>query len=176
MSNGYVVVIGAFEDEKTAQKAYQTLEKRLKKEKDQKTMTTEITADPELILQDVAIIHRTEKGKVKMSESAEMSGKKGAAIGGAVGALLGIVSGPVGWVTLGGAVVGGLLAKRADHGLPNTTLEHLGKGLETGKAAVVAVVAEVWGDRFSDVFKELGAVVTTEGLDAGTVERLKNSA
>lgn len=173
MSNGVIVVIGAFEDEKTAKKAYQSLRKQFIEEKDRLTYTQSLKYNPDMLLQNVAVVSRTGRGKLKVKESGDMGGGKGALIGGVMGGILGLMTGPVGWVAVGGALLGGLLAKKSDPGIPNPSLEKLGKGLEKGQAAVVAVVDEPYAERFSDIFKDMGATVTTEGLDASTVERLQ---
>lgn len=173
MSHGAIVVIGAFEDGKTARKAYQTLRKKFITEKDKQTFTQSVQFDPEMILQNVAVVSRTGLGKLKVKESGDMGGGKGALIGGVLGGIFGVMTGPVGWVAIGGALLGGMLAKKSDPGIPNPSLEKLGKGLEKGQAAVVAVVDEQYAERFSDIFTDLGATVTTEGLDESTVERLQ---
>jgi uncharacterized membrane protein len=90
-----------------------------------------------------------------------------------MGGILGLITGPFGWVAIGGAVVGGLLARKSDPGISNPSLENLGKGLEKGQAAIVAVVDEAFAEQFTDMFKQMGALTTIESLDESTVERLR---
>jgi uncharacterized membrane protein len=173
MSNGVIVLIGAFEDEKTAKNAYQSLRKKLVKAKEQQTFTESYQFDPDMVLQNVAVVSRSSKGKLKVKESGDMAGGKGALIGGVMGGILGLMTGPVGWVAIGGAAIGGLLAKKSDPGISNSSLEKLGKGLEKGQAAIVAVVDEAYAEQFTDMFKQMGAQTTLESLDESTVERLR---
>jgi uncharacterized membrane protein len=112
--------------------------------------------------------------KVKIKESKDMGGGKGAVIGGAIGALTSLLFPPaIVLTTVGGAIIGGLGAKLHDANLASGTLKHLGKGLSEGSAAIVAVVDENMVPQATDALKHLGATVSTEGLDDDTVNRLK---
>jgi len=175
MGYGVSVIVAAFEDEKSAKNAYQKLRKRLIDEKDKLTYAGSLSYEPDMLLQNVAVVSRTGRGKLKVKESGDMGGGKGALIGGVLGGIFGLMTGPVGWVAVGGALIGGLLAKKSDSGIPNPSLKKLGEGLEKGQAAVVAVVDEQYGERLTDIFKDLGAVVTAEGLEESTVARLQES-
>jgi uncharacterized membrane protein len=175
MGYGVNVIVASFEDEKTAKSAYQKLRKRLLDEKEKQTFSGSLSYEPDMLLQNVAVVSRTSRGRLKVKESDDMGGGKGALIGGVLGGIFGLMTGPVGWVAVGGALIGGLLAKKSDPGIPNPSLQKLGDGLEKGQAAVVAVVDERYGERMTDIFKDLGAVVTTEGLDESIVERLQES-
>ncbi len=57
-----------------------------------------------------------------------------------VGAIDGVIAGPVGWVALGGAAIGGLVAKLKDGGFDNSRLEQWGAQLKPGTSALVAVI------------------------------------
>ncbi len=173
MSNGVVVLVSAFDDEKKARKAYQLLRNKLLKMKEQQTFSESYEFDPDMVLQNVAVVSRTNKSKLRVKESGDMSGGKGALIGGVLGGIFGLMTGPVGWVTIGGAVIGGLIARKSDPGIPNPSLEKLGKGLEKGHAAIVAVVDENYAVQFTDMFNQMGAQTTLESLDDSTVERLR---
>ncbi len=96
-----------------------------------------------------------------------MGGGKGAVIG---GVLAGIVTG--GLSIVGGALIGGLIAKFHDAALPNKELKALGAALPDGQDAVLAVVDQASGDKVTDMLKKAGATATTLNLDADTVARL----
>ena len=114
-----------------------------------------------------AVIIRRDGDKVKVKETKDMGGGKGAVIG---GVLAGIATG--GLSILAGAVAGGLVAKLHDANLSNKELKALGQALPDGQDAVLAVVDQASGDKVTDMLKKAGAVATTVNLDADTVARL----
>jgi uncharacterized membrane protein len=156
MDEGYAVVVGAFKDEATASEVYATLKH---------TSSTDW-------LKDVAIVVR-DGDRIKVQESEDTGASRGSLYGGVIGALVGVFAGPLGWAALGGALIGGLVAKFRDTGLPDKSLKHLGEALQAGQAAIVALVRADLADRTVTDLQSWGAVVTTEGLDAETVERLR---
>ncbi len=117
-------------------------------------------------LKDAAIVRR-DGDKVKVKETKDMGGGKGAVIG---GVLAGIATG--GLSILAGAVGGGLIAKLHDANLSNKDLKALGQALPEGQDAVLAVVDEASGDKVTEMLKQAGAVATTVNLDADTLARL----
>ena len=64
-------------------------------------------------IEDAAILVKDADGKLRIKETADMGGGKGAVIGGVLGGVVGLLAGPIGWAALGGAVIGGLAAKIA---------------------------------------------------------------
>jgi uncharacterized membrane protein len=153
------MIVAAFENEAAADDAYNQLKRSAN--------------NP--WLDDVAVIvHHGHKVKIK--ESRDMGGGKGAVVGGAIGALTGLLFPPALLLTTAaGAVIGGIGAKLHDANLASGTLKHLGEGLSEGSAAIVAVVNENLVPQATDALKRLGATVSTEGLDADTVSRLKTA-
>jgi len=114
-----------------------------------------------------AVIVRRDGDKVKVKETKDMGGGKGAVIG---GVLAGIFTG--GLSIVGGALIGGLIAKFHDAALPNKELKALGAALPDGQDAVLAVVDQASGDKVTEMLKKAGATATTVNLDADTVARL----
>jgi uncharacterized membrane protein len=153
--SGVLVVVGAFNDSASAEAAYKELKR----------------GDNAVWLQDVAVVQRADS-KVKFKESQDAGFGKGAVAGALVGALAGLFTGGIAWVALGGAAIGGIVAKAHDANLTNVSLQKLGESLKAGEAAIVAVVDENMVPQASDALKNLGATVTTEGLDDETVARL----
>ena len=142
-------VIAIFEDDDKAKAALDVLEK-----------------DESLGMRRGAVIRHTEDGKVKIHETDDMSGGKGAAIGGAVGAAFGIIAGPAAIVTGAiGAGIGGLLAGLSDGGIPDHKLEEIGDALKPGMSAVAAVVDLNSYEKAKEAVMAAGAFALTEVPD-----------
>ena len=154
------VVVAAFQQEGAAKAALKEL-KALKREK--------------LIgIQNAAVIHKDQKGKIHIKETAEMGGGKGSVIGGVAGAAIGLIAGPALVVPAAvGALVGGLTAKLRDVGFSNKRLEALGEGLQPGTSAIIAVVEHKWVAQLEKEMEEVGADLVTAGLAADIAAQLE---
>ncbi len=152
MSNSpYEVVLAVFEDEATAKKAYNDLQKA---EKDKK-----------FDLENIVLISKGADGKINLKEAAEkITGEVG--IGALVGGALGLLAGPVGFITLGaaGAALGGISAKLDDVGFDDERLRNLGEELEPGSSAILAVLESVYSEKLTQELKKHGARVAVEDL------------
>lgn len=88
---------------------------------------------------DVAVISRSEDGKLHIKDLGEMGTGRAATIGGAIGAAIGILAGPAG-VVMGGATgawIGGIAAATTDTGIPDSDLEQIGAMIHSGCSALV---------------------------------------
>ncbi len=99
----------------------------------------EANANQGIALTDAAVVRRTDEGKLEIHETEDISGKRGAAVGGILGGVLGIIAGPAGVVAGAavGAAVGGAAASVFDTGIPHKQLETIGASLEPHHAALV---------------------------------------
>jgi uncharacterized membrane protein len=88
-----------------------------------------------------------------------MHGGQGAVTGGAIGAVVGILAGPLGVIGGGaiGAGIGGLAAKLRDSGFPDAQLKGLGEDLEPGGGAAVAMVEDDALDKAQELLKTVDA-------------------
>jgi len=128
----------------------------------------------QLTLKDAAII-RNENGKVKVKETKDMGGGKGASVGAVLAAILGLFTGLT-WVGLGAAAVtGGLVAKLHDTNLPNQELKSIGTALTAHKTVLVLVVDQGQGEAARHALTEFGAAAIVEGLDGNVVARLEEN-
>lgn len=154
------VIVAAFQDEKSASEALKVL-KQARKEK--------------LIgIQNAAVLRKDEKGKLHISETADMGGGKGAALGGVAGAAIGLIAGPALLVPAAvGALVGGLTAKLRDSGFSDTRLKTLGENLKPGSSAIVAVVEHKWVAEVEKAMAEAGAEAVTAALGADIASQLE---
>src|SRR5512136_3194381 len=160
MSDVHVqVVVAACKDENTASEAL----KALKQARNQGLIK----------IVDAAVLRKDEKGKLHIKETADMGGGKGAVIGGVAGGVIGLLVGPVGWAALGGAAIGGLVAKLHDGGFKDERLKKLGEGLGPGNSAIVAVVEHTWVREVEKELAEAGANAVTEELSADIAKQLQ---
>jgi uncharacterized membrane protein len=89
---------------------------------------------------NIAIVTMDSEGKVKFKETGDMGPGKGALVGGGVGLVLALFTGP--GAILAGAGVGALAAKLRDSGFDDSQLRGLGEDLTPGTAAIVSIVPE----------------------------------
>jgi uncharacterized membrane protein len=115
-------------------------------------------------IDDAAVLVKDSEGKVRIKETADMGGGKGAVIGGVVGGVVGLLAGPVGWAALGGSVVGGLAAKMRDGGFDDTRLKTVAEGLTPNSSAIIAVLEHKWVGELEKELRRAGADMVTEGI------------
>jgi uncharacterized membrane protein len=147
------IVVAEFNTDGAASEALKTLKNRLH-------------------LKDAAII-RNENGKVKVKETKDMGGGKGASVGVVLAAILGLFTGLT-WVGLGAAAItGGLVAKLHDANLPNKRLKSIGAALAADKSVLVLVVDAGQGHAAEQALADVGAAAIVEGLSEDIVARLE---
>ena len=153
------LIVAAFNDEKTAKEALKAL-KKAQKEKLIK-------------IENAAVLHKDEKGKLHIHETSDMGGKKGATLGGVAGAAIGLIAGPALLVPAAvGALVGGLTAKLRDSGFSDSRLQALGEGLKPGSSAIVAIVEHTWVAQVEQALAQAQADIITASISADISEQL----
>lgn len=123
----------------------------------------------------MAIIRRTTKDKVKIRESGDPGGGRGAVVGAVVGGIIGSIAGPLGAVAVGGAtgaLVGSITAKYYDSGIPQARLQIIGDALKPGTSAIVAIIEHKWVKELEKDLREAGADVMAEALSADIAKQL----
>jgi uncharacterized membrane protein len=127
-------------------------------------------------LKDTAVINKDANGKIHISESADTGGGKGAVIGGTVGAVLGLVTGP-GAILFGsaGAAVGGMAAKLHDAGISNKALKEFGETLKPGSSALVIIIESQWAKQIEKELVSAGATVLTDTLNADLASKIEDA-
>ncbi len=141
------VIVAAFDGMDSAKEAFDDL-KQLEKEKSIK-------------IENAAILRKDHDSKLHIRDVKDMTGTRGAVLGGITGAVVGVIAGPVGWVALGGAAIGGLVAKLKDGGFDNSRLEQWGDRLKPGSSGLVAVVDHLWVRDVEAALKEKARDVMT---------------
>ena len=149
------VIVAAFDGMDSAKEAFDDL-KQLEKEKSIK-------------IENAAILRKDHDSKLHIRDVKDMTGTRGVVLGGVLGGVVGVLAGPVGWVALGGAAIGGLVAKLKDGGFDNSRLEQWGDRLQPGTSALVAVVDQIW-------VREVEAALKEDARDVMTLEIGKDIA
>jgi uncharacterized membrane protein len=124
-------------------------------------------------IEDAAVLTKDADGKLRIKETADMGGGKGAVIGGVLGGVIGLLAGPVGWAALGGAVVGGLAAKLRDGGFSDARLKQIGDSLKPNTSAIIAVIEHVWVAEVERQMQQAGADTVTAALSADIAKQLE---
>jgi uncharacterized membrane protein len=124
-------------------------------------------------IQNAAVIRRDQKNKLHIKEMKDWGGGKGAAFGGALGAIVGVLAGP-GALAVGaaGALIGGLAAKLRDSGFSDVRLKTVGESLKPGTSAIVAVIEHKWVAELEQELEEAEADVITMAIAADVAEQL----
>lgn len=92
-------------------------------------------------IDEAAVLLMGEDEKLKIKETGDAGGGKGAAIGGVIGGAIGLIGGPVAIATGAlGAAIGGMAAKLSDSGFPDYQLKQIGNSLRPGMSAIVVLV------------------------------------
>lgn len=154
------LVIAVFSDEDGASRAFNQLKEAKKNNL--------------IDIKDSAVLRRDESNKLHITETGDMSGRKGAAIGGIIGATVGLIAAPAVLVAgATGALAGGLLAKLRDSGFPNERLRAIGDSLKPGTSALVAVFEHKWVTQVEQELKKYTADVMTEAIKSDIAEQLE---
>jgi uncharacterized membrane protein len=123
-------------------------------------------------IEDAAVLVKDADGKLRIKETADMGGGKGAVIGGVLGGVVGLLAGPIGWAALGGAVIGGLVAKSHDGGFSDARLKQIGDSLKPNTSAIIAVIDHTWVAEVERQMQKAGADTVTASLSADIAKQL----
>ena len=99
---------------------------------------------------DAAMAFRNDNGDVKLRQTKDMTGGKGAGIGAGVGLVAGLLlGGPIALALLGTAA-GGIAAGFGDKGIPNDMMRKLESHIQNGHALVFVQLDKTQGPAFAD--------------------------
>jgi uncharacterized membrane protein len=124
-------------------------------------------------VKEAAVLVRTADDKLEIKESHHVG--RGAVVGGVAGAVVGLITGPIGWVTVGGVAVGALAARLRDSGFPDERLRQIGEGLKPGTSALIAIVEHRWVLEVERQLREAGADLATETIRADVAAQLEEA-
>jgi uncharacterized membrane protein len=121
---------------------------------------------------DAAVLAKDSNEKLRISETADAGFGRGAMIGGVAGAAIGVLAGPIGWATLGGAAIGGLATKLHDGGFPDEKLRRFGEEMSPGASALIAIVERESSEQVQHALEGKGARVISEEVSSDLAEAL----
>lgn len=153
------VILAAFRDENGADAALEQL-KAAKKEH-------------LIAIHNVAVLRKDQEGKLHIKEPTDMGAGRGAVAGGVLGGLTGLIFGPIGLAAVGGAAIGGVIARLHDSGFKDERLRQLGENLQPGSSAILAVIEHIWVTELQAELEKAGADVVTEEIGADIAAQLK---
>ena len=147
---GFQLVIATFTDETTAAAAVNRLLAEFQGRR--------------AALPAAAYVGKDADGDLTIRETADLGGKQGAAAGALAGGLVGLLSrkrGVFGSAALG-ALLGGVVAKKLDTGIPDPRLAAIGAALDEATGAAVAIVGDEVAHTVLALLKGLGAQTQVE--------------
>lgn len=130
----------------------------------------------QISFEDAAVIRRSDDGKLHIKDTEEMSPGRAAAIGGAIGAAIGLLAGPAGVVVVGatGAWIGGIAAATTDTGFPDVDLKLIGELVKPGCSALVALAPLAQAEALERMLVTAGGRLLTdsdvEGAEDAEIE------
>lgn len=148
--------VAAFQDEEGASRALEQLRR---------------TDDDLVGIRQAAVLVRNADGKLRIEEAHHTG--RGLVVGGVAGAVIGLLTGPVGWATAGGAAVGALASRLRDSGFPDEKLKRIGDALTPGTSALIAIVELRWVKTLEDQVKAAGSTYVTEAVRAEVAAQLE---
>ncbi|HZQ10797.1 MAG TPA: DUF1269 domain-containing protein [Anaerolineae bacterium] len=123
---------------------------------------------------DAAVVRRDENNQLHIHETEDVTGRRGATVGGILGGVLGIMAGP-GGILAGvavGAVVGAAAASAIDTGIPHKRLTEIGNQLKPGGAALVILTEAGFSSFIESALGDEGVNLHAEMMDAEAARRL----
>ena len=103
---------------------------------------TQLVKDKTIKTDGMILVQKDLEGKITVNETGDHLGRKGAAWGGGVGLLVGLVAPVLLAPVVVGAAAGALFGRFAKHKVESGVEEGLGEKLKPGRAAILAIVRE----------------------------------
>jgi uncharacterized membrane protein len=128
----------------------------------------------QLQVKEAAVLVRDPQGKLDIRESHHVT--RGAVLGGLAGAVVGLIAGPVGWVTVGGAAVGALAARLRDSGFPDKRLREIAESLKPGTSALIVIVEQRWIVEVENRLRPVAADLAVQELKQEVAVQLDEEA
>ena len=98
-----------------------------------------LVKDKQLTVEGVALVTNDSSGNVTIKETGDHLGRKGMAVGGGVGLVVGLLAPPLLASAVVGGAAGALIGKFARHRVESGLAEKMGAALPPGSAGIVAI-------------------------------------
>ena len=98
-----------------------------------------LVKDKQLTVEGVALVTNDSSGNVTINETGDHLGRKGMAVGGGVGLVVGLLAPPLLASVVVGGAAGALVGKFARHRVESGLAEKMGAALPPGSAGIVAI-------------------------------------
>jgi uncharacterized membrane protein len=98
-----------------------------------------LVKDKQLTVEGVALVTNDSSGNVSLKETGDHLGRKGMAVGGGVGLVVGLLAPPLLASAVVGGAAGALAGKFARHRVESGLAEKMGAALPPGSAGIVAI-------------------------------------
>jgi arylsulfatase len=134
---------------------------------------TKLAEDGQIVTDGVALVTKDADGEVKVQETGDHLGKKGAKIGGGVGLVIGLFAPPLLAATAVGAGVGALAGKFAKHRVQAGIGEKLDDALPPGSAGIIAIYDQDGAQTVASALANAIRTSTAE-IDKASAEELKD--
>ena len=130
----------------------------------------ELAKEDVVKLKDAVAIVKTDKGKIKLQQTAEDTAGKGFLKGGVIGLIFAVLFGPAGWIVAGAAL--GTAFSMFDRGIKDKLLKELGENMTPDESALAVLIEEAdWGALLSRMDGRLtGEVVIEEWVQEHLAE------
>ena len=128
-------------------------------------------------LEDAVIAHRREDGKVKLTQSVNLT-SAGAWNGAFWGMLIGFLfTGPLGWLIVGsvGAGFGALAGYSTDYGIDDDFIKDLSKELKPCCSALFILTRRMTVDKVLDELRGTGGTIIKTSLSKNIEEKLQQA-
>ena len=131
-----------------------------------------LVADKQLEVEGVALVTNDADGNVTLKETGDHLGRKGLAVGGGVGLVVGLFAPPLLASAVVGAAAGALAGKFARHRVESGLEEKMGAALPPGSAGIVAIYDRGKADTVDAVLASAVRKSVAE-VDGGGAKKLK---
>jgi uncharacterized membrane protein len=127
-------------------------------------------------IEDAAIVAKDGDGKISLRQTRDVMPGQGAASGGWVGALVGIIGGPLGVLAGGalGAAAGGLFAKLRDVGIDDDHMKEMGERLSRDSAALFVLLNDYDVTAVAMELRRFDGELIHSNADDAITERFRN--
>jgi len=155
----HTIIVVTFEDEKNATRALKVLES--------------LGTEKLFKLSDAVVLEKDFDGSVAVTETRDVSGGRGAAVGGVAGLVIGsLLGGPIGGALLGTAT-GAIVAKVVDTGVSNKKIAEVSQALERSSSALLLELEAGDPEKLVAAISETGGELYELSISDETKENLE---